>query len=81
MSTYFETQSSYTSRFVTESSSISWNLLGVAQSVYRRVTQEVRFRRSFRSLDEFEAALSQQGIQPAQGPDADEELYDETETH
>jgi len=31
------------------------------------------------SLDEFEAALSQQGIQPAQGPDADEELYDESE--
>lgn len=31
------------------------------------------------SLDEFEAALSQQGIQPTQGPDADEELYDESE--
>jgi len=31
------------------------------------------------SLDEFEAALSQQGIQPKQGPDADEELYDESE--
>lgn len=31
------------------------------------------------SLDEFEAALSQQGIQPRQGPDADDELYDDSE--